>query len=60
MTIEEIAKDIEPLIREKVRMFVIRKLSVWDHRTDLPKLIDEETENFMKTIRTALRRTKDD
>jgi len=59
MTIEEIIKDIEPLVREKVSHLVIRKLSMWDSGTPLSKVIDEETENFMTTIRPALWRVKD-
>ena len=52
--VAEIIRDAEPLIREKVRVLLIRKLSIWDGRTNFPKVIDEETEGFMNVIRPAL------
>jgi len=55
--IEEIIKEIEPLIREKVVELVLRKLSIWNANTNFPGIIDEETEDFMKVIRPALWRT---
>ena len=54
--VEEIIKDVELLIREKVRTLVMRKLSVWNNKENLSEVISEETENLMKIIRPALYR----
>ena len=56
INIEEITKDVEPLIRERVRVLIIRKLALWNSSSNLSDIISEETENFMKIIRPALYR----
>ncbi len=55
-SVEEIIKNVEPPIREKIRRLIIRKLSIWNADTNLSEVIDEETENLMMVIRPALRR----
>ena len=52
--IEEIINELTPLVREKVRNIIMRKLSIWNMETPLSDTIGEETENLMKVIRPAL------
>ena len=57
--VEEIIKDVEPLIRDKVTKLVVRKLSLWNSKLSVSDIISEETEDFMKVIRPALWRVRE-
>lgn len=58
INVEKIIEEIEPLIRERVRSFIIKKLSNQAFE-NLTEIINEEAENFMKIIRPALWRVRE-
>ena len=59
MSMKEVIKGIEVLVREKIRMLIVSKLSIWNSKENLSDVIDQKTEEFMKVIRPALYRVQE-